>query len=86
MDDNVPLNDESRGLAEVEAHKPVIERETPHYFKCKDVKANTMRTVKMTIRGTTVGENSRVSTLSRFCSRRRSAPTWLSACAFMSRL
>jgi hypothetical protein len=28
----MPLNEETRGLAEVEAHKPVIERETPHYF------------------------------------------------------
>ena len=34
----------------------MIERETPHYFKCKDVKANVMRTVKMTIRGITVLE------------------------------
>jgi hypothetical protein len=32
--DSQPLNEENRGLAEVEAHKPVIERETPHYFKC----------------------------------------------------
>jgi hypothetical protein len=103
--DSQPLNEENRGLAEVEAHKPVIERETPHYFKCnvlfisnthvgslvciclltasfrffgesfffffffffscapikknttgKDVKANVVRTVKMTIRGITVLE------------------------------
>ena len=54
---DTPLNEETRGLAEVEAHKPVIERETPHYFKCKDVKANVVRTVKMTIRGITVLED-----------------------------
>jgi hypothetical protein len=41
----------------MQAHKPVIERETPHYFKCKDVKSNIVRTVKMTIRGITVLED-----------------------------
>jgi len=55
--DDVPLDEESRGVAEVEAHKPVIERETPHYFKAKDTKSKQTVTVKMTIRGITVLED-----------------------------
>ena len=51
------LNPADGGYSEVEAHKPVIERETPHYFKCKDVKANVVRIVKMTTRGITVLED-----------------------------
>merc|ERR1719197_244450 len=54
--DGEPLNEKTRGLAEVQAHTPLLNSDTPLFFRCKDVKLNKMVTVKMTTRGITVLE------------------------------